>query len=197
MVKFRKTALAVGAAIGALALTATAAHAFPGIGADTGGPGLIITFAANGSITTTATGQPLAYDPGGDDAYIGVINDTSSAITSINLSSATLDIFGFDGDGIDVYGGGSNTTDKTGYGGPDAYFTNIGCSNMCGTVNFLNGGIAANGGTGYFSLENQVALNQVVVSGVPEPATWAMMIGGFALMGAGLRSRRKVALAVA
>ncbi len=33
------------------------------------------------------------------------------------------------------------------------------------------------------------------VGGVPEPATWALMIAGFGLAGAGLRRRRNVALA--
>jgi hypothetical protein len=30
-------------------------------------------------------------------------------------------------------------------------------------------------------------------SAVPEPATWAMMIGGFAMVGAGMRMRRRKA----
>jgi len=31
--------------------------------------------------------------------------------------------------------------------------------------------------------------------GVPEPASWAMMVGGFGLVGGALRSRRKTAVA--
>lgn len=36
-----------------------------------------------------------------------------------------------------------------------------------------------------------------VVTAVPEPATWAMMIGGFGLAGAAIRRRRKIAAAAA
>lgn len=49
---------------------------------------------------------------------------------------------------------------------------------------------AANGGGG-FQLDN-VNLN---AGAVPEPATWAMMIGGFGLAGAAMRRRAKVAFA--
>lgn len=39
------------------------------------------------------------------------------------------------------------------------------------------------------------ALTQKAVAGVPEPATWAMMIGGFGMSGAMLRRRRSAMLA--
>lgn len=35
------------------------------------------------------------------------------------------------------------------------------------------------------------ALDNVSIDAVPEPATWAMMIGGFALVGGALRSARR------
>ncbi len=37
----------------------------------------------------------------------------------------------------------------------------------------------------------------VFVNGIPEPATWAMMIGGFGLMGAAIRRRHRAAAATA
>ena len=37
--------------------------------------------------------------------------------------------------------------------------------------------------------------DNLAVAGVPEPASWALMIGGFGLAGAGLRRRRTVAAA--
>jgi hypothetical protein len=37
----------------------------------------------------------------------------------------------------------------------------------------------------------------VPVSAVPEPATWAMMLGGFGLLGAATRRRNRVARVVA
>ena len=35
------------------------------------------------------------------------------------------------------------------------------------------------------------ALDNVSITSVPEPATWGMMLLGFGLVGAGVRSRRK------
>jgi hypothetical protein len=168
----------------------------------------VITFAADGSITTALNSvysmDPGPYD-GADDTYFGVINNTSHAITSFGLSSSTQDIGGFDGDGIDAYGAPTNPTDLAGcgggiaasncnYGGGDAFFTNNNSPYMSLTVNFFGGGIAA-GGTGYFSLEEAVSLSAppVITPGTPEASTWAMMLLGFAGLGfAGYRKARAV-----
>jgi len=112
----------------------------------------LIVFNSNGSITTTQPNAAGFYDSGGDDNLVGIINNTSSAITSISLSSATSHIFGFDGDGICGAPGytfveGSactniiDTSDGT-YGGPWVTFSNIPPNTKSGTVNFANGGIA-------------------------------------------------------
>ncbi|MGA9848818.1 MAG: PEP-CTERM sorting domain-containing protein [Roseiarcus sp.] len=161
-----------------------------GFGGNTLGPEFVITFAANGAITTTLnsvyTLDPGPYD-GSDDTYIGVINDTGHSISSFGLSSSQ-DIGGFDGDGIDAYGAPGNAMDTTGYGGVDAYFTNNTIDAL--TVNFI-GGIPGGGGQGYFSLEEPVSLSAppVVTPGVPEASTWVMMAFGFA--GLGLAGYRK------
>jgi PEP-CTERM motif len=145
---------------------------------------LFYTFKANGAITTSGPGG--SFDLGGDDALIGVINDTNHAITSISFAGGqATDIFGFDGDGIGFYTGITNALDTSDgeYGGGDAFFTpasiNDGTSAPFGpgTVNFINGGIAP-GGTGYFSLENSVSDRAPPIL-APEPSTWAMMLLGF------------------
>ena len=46
-------------------------------------------------------------------------------------------------------------------------------------------------------LYSQTNQSQIYVSGVPEPATWAMMIAGFGMIGAGMRSRRRTTSVVA
>jgi hypothetical protein len=131
--------------------------------------------------------DPGPYD-GVEDTYFGVINNSSKVINLLDLSS-TLSIGAFDGDGIDTYGVPGNANDTTGYGGPDAWFSNNLGTSL--TVNFI-AGISAGGGTDIFSLEEPTGLNIVV--GTPEPSTWAVMLLGFAGLGfAGYRSRRKAA----
>jgi hypothetical protein len=120
----------------------------PGFGADTT-CGMVITV-TNAGANALPTGQG-PYDSI-EDTLVGVVNKSNLPIKSLVLRS-NLVIFGFDGDGIDTYGAPSNAMDNTGYGGPNAYFTNYSADPRTGTVNFIVP-IAANGGTAYFSLEN-------------------------------------------
>jgi hypothetical protein len=191
------TLLATVAAAGlaSYAAPARASDYCPAIGVATG-CNLVITFAGDGSVTTGAGTSPGTYD-GSDDTLIGVVNNTSSALTSFNISS-TLDIFGFDGDGIDGYHGDGiapvgNNPDTQGYGGPDGYFTNITDTDgvESGTVNFANGGIAA-GGSDFFSLEEAISVDQAPsITPAPEPATMAILGVGMLGAAAARRFRRK------
>ncbi len=127
--------------------------------------GSIITINANNTVTVTNPGGP--YD-GADDTLVGVINNSSTNINSLNLSANT-DIFGFDGDGINTFGAPGNSLDNTGYGGPNAYFTNFAYDAAhnyldSGTVNFITA-ITSGGGTGYFSLEEALAGAALTVTG--------------------------------
>jgi len=125
---------------------------------------VLITFNADGSITTTNPNPAPSYDNGRDDNMIGVVNNTGQAITSLQLSSATTDIFGFDGDGVcsgpgwtfSALGPNPNcasATDPTQYGPAGVTFTTINSYN--GIVYFGNGGIAPNS-SAFFSLEGAV-----------------------------------------
>ena len=125
-----------------------AASTCPAFGADTD-CGILITVTDAGA-TVQSTGQG-PYD-GSDDTLIGVINNSAAPLKSLILTSS-LTIFAFDGDGVDTYGAPGNSTDTTGYGGPNAYFTNANGTGTSGTVNFITP-LAAKGGTAYFSLEN-------------------------------------------
>jgi hypothetical protein len=120
-------------------------------------------------IIITASGPELyftglgPYD-GHDDTLVGVLNLSGSAVNSINLSS-DRDIMGFDNDGIGLSSMvGTNSMDKTGYGGPNAYYTNIANGADSGTVNFITP-VAANGGTTYFGLENALISTTTCLSG--------------------------------
>jgi hypothetical protein len=193
-----KGLLFAGAAIAALSISGAAA-AFPAIGHDTG-PSVIITLNSDGSATLTndTTVNPT-YDVS-DDTYVGVVNNSGHNVGSIHITS-TQNIFGFDGDGLTYYGQAGNALDPTGYGGPSAYFTNIvfGPTSQSGDVNFIGG--IANGGTNYFGLEQAIdaadftAPITTTTGGVPEPASWALMLTGFFGMGAALRRRQTASLA--
>src|SRR5437660_174303 len=134
MVKFARSALlALPLCAAAVALSPKPAEAvtFPGVGNDSLGPVLVITIAANGSIST-APGPGAAqgaYD-GIEDNYIGVINNSSQTVNAIGLTSPHAnDSFGFDGDGIGVMPAGGYPGPGSGaieYGTPNAHDSSIG-----------------------------------------------------------------------
>ncbi|NJC34910.1 hypothetical protein GGR88_002424 [Sphingomonas jejuensis] len=51
-------------------------------------------------------------------------------------------------------------------------------------------------GVSFASSQNSFEIDDLAVSAVPEPATWAMMIGGFGLVGGAMRRRRSVGTTV-
>jgi hypothetical protein len=185
----------VAAAALMMATQASAALAtftdFPNGGFDTSGVEYLIVANPDGSFTTSANPaytHPHPYD-NVEDTYFGIVNNSGHTLTSIGLSSSSQPIFGFDGDGIDTYIPVVHLQDPTGYGGPIASFSSISADKKSGTVNFGTGLAfynAAGNCTGtcstYFSLEDPVTIN-TFTPGVPEPATWAMMILGFAGVG--------------
>ena len=158
---------------------------------------LIITFNADGSISTTGPGGN--YE-GNEDAMIGIVNNSRRTISSFVLSNPN--IFGFDGDGIDTYvdpadgfaGAGGITTDLSGldgsgYGGPLVFFTGINGSNSMGTINIFGG--LGTGASTFFSLEEPANLTALPVITTPEPGTIGLVGGALAAVSALRRRKRK------
>ena len=75
--------------VAAVAMSGSAAYAFPGFGANPDGPEFLITFTDSG--VTTMLNPVYSSDPGpydsSDDTYFGVINNSSKTISQFNLSS--------------------------------------------------------------------------------------------------------------
>jgi hypothetical protein len=113
-----------------------------------------IVIAANGS-ASLAMGNTAPYD-GAEDQLVGVVNNCPFTISSINLTGPS-GTFAFDNDGICAFQPFSANSQpcnsdptSTNYAGSATGFSNITATS--GTVLFGTP-IAANGGTGYFSLE--------------------------------------------
>src|SRR5205807_4153829 len=61
---------------------------------------ILITLNADGSITTTFPNPAPSYDQGLDDNLIGLVNNTNKVVTAVQLTSATVPIFGLEDDGV-------------------------------------------------------------------------------------------------
>ena len=160
---------------------------------------------------TATAGMPSnlvanTYD-GVEDTLIGVVNNSSTSLSSMVLSSNSKQLFGFDNDGIcqdrnstsglpglggtgstvphcgpNTSGSGqfvnyNNIKDSTGYGGPNAWFTNISSDFKTGTVNFITP--IPPGGTGYFSLEQPLDIPDFCQDTITlTPASVTSLVGG-------------------
>ncbi|MGD0380196.1 MAG: glycoside hydrolase family 30 beta sandwich domain-containing protein [Acidimicrobiales bacterium] len=144
----------------------------PAIGEDTS-CGLLIDITKSGiEVLGDPTQSPF---DGTDDTLVGVLNQSSAAVSDIPLSSSTADVFDFDGDGIcsGDYGtwsaapasstvsgdaGSANcpyNSDTTTYAGPDTSMSGISADDMSGTVDFPTP--LATGQSTYFSLESAIS----------------------------------------
>ncbi|HET7752042.1 MAG TPA: SdrD B-like domain-containing protein [Terriglobales bacterium] len=155
---------------------------------------ILITLNADGSITTTFPNPSPSYDQGLDDNLIGVVNNTSKTITALQLTSATVPIFGLEDDGVcdgppgwifSTLGPNPNcaiATDPNKYGPAGINYTIFNVNS--GIVNFGNGGIAP-GGNAFFSLEggSLTKIVAVVIPGLVITKQVSVVGGGPALPG--------------
>jgi glucosylceramidase len=134
--------------------------------------------ATNAAVTVLQDSGQGPFD-GADDTLVGVLNQSSSPIDLINLSSTTQNIFGFDGDEIcsgdygtwspalvtSAVSGDTGSAgcpyggDATTAAGPDTSFSNISSDQLSGTVTFPQA--LAPGESTYFSLEAALTAGQI------------------------------------
>jgi hypothetical protein len=133
----------------------------PAVGADSS-CGLLLDITSSGVAVLEDPSQG-PYD-GADDTLVGVINQSSSPISSLALTSMSP-MFAFDGDGIcsGLYGFLAGCPfGPTGYEGPGTGFTQISSDYTTGGVTF-SGGVAP-GATAYFSLEAPLNATSIIPS---------------------------------
>ena len=113
--------------------------------------------------------------------------DFAASLTELSFDIATFTnttLTIFDTNGVNLFSGVVTPTSGA--------FTDPGTYVRYGAIsaNGIGGFSLSGSAEGNTSIDNLVAVTGNVVPGVPEPATWAMMIGGFGAIGAAARSRR-------
>src|SRR5712675_955753 len=92
------------------------------------------------NVNVAYTGAPpYEIDGAGNlkvDTLVGVSNVSTEPLRALRVKGLTP-IFDFDGSGVDTFGVVGNPLDTTGYGGPNAFFTDISADKTAGTVNFI------------------------------------------------------------
>ena len=182
----------------ALALVAaTAAQAAPELVTNGGFENGLDGWNANGWGSTVAYGGVGSYE-GNLHAYTGCVNSFCTLSQNIaTQAGARYDIsFAFN-PGNNVLSGGGQTNV---YFGDQLLTSIVGGANAYTVYNFAD--VAASGASTALLFSgfqnpawNGVDAVSVQASGaVPEPTSWALMLGGFGAIGGVLRSRRKLAV---
>ena len=213
--KVRSLTAAVALA-GALAISATAANATTvfdfGVGPNGvstsswgGNQGVSHTYMASGlSVTATAYGsgsgnQLYGKHSGGDENGLGMTNDPSGeheiyygkGFIQLDVSSLLGDAlslaFGSTTDGEEWAVYGSNTADTI--GSEIGHGTTEGSLNLTGGYKYYD--VKSIQPANQYGNGGNVLIKSLSVSAVPEPADWALMIGGVFAIGATLRQQRR------
>jgi hypothetical protein len=145
----------------------------PHIGQSTACAYLIVI--TDSGVTVLHDPSQLPYDNDGEDTLVGVQNNSSSPITSLQLTGGGLAIFAFDFSGICSYGisplppgcttfpsGETGVDNGADYAGPGVSFTGISSDQTTGTVVFTPA--LQPGGHAYFGLEGHIQADSTPLS---------------------------------
>jgi len=152
-------------------------------------------------------GQAVQFTSVLGNFQIGLVVSDSASPTLNPGSSLTL--FDTGGNAIKTFSANIGFNQSTGNVVGDDFFTvGVPLSGNVGSLEYINPGISGLTGTKNFTADTialsasagsfKVLTGQVVTpptGGVPEPATWAMMLVGFGGLGAMMRRRRALATA--
>jgi hypothetical protein len=130
---------------------------------------------ANGNPLKDANGNIVYRDYKDNDAFIGWGNNTTGAWNK----SLSLQSYNWDQLSGSLMGSGNTNSDGTA-----AQTFNL--TNAAANTWMIGGSI-----NGPDSLNDAFKLAQLTVTAVPEPATWAMMLVGFAMVAGAARYRRR------
>ncbi|MGA2802968.1 MAG: hypothetical protein ABSF89_01075 [Acidimicrobiales bacterium] len=199
-------AMALSATAGAQPISGTPSYTCPAVG-DASGCAWLITVNDDGTATISPESGGTIDDS--EDVLVGVINNSDAQVTSIALSGAGKDIFGFDDDGpcsgdydwISVADGTYCTSlplyaamtgrvsDPDDYEGPNNTFSGISSDDTSGTVDFTTA-LAPAEGTFFgleeapssvlsVGLESDISVTASPVSGVEGNSTGSIPVATF------------------
>jgi hypothetical protein len=146
----------------------------------------ILSYTENGFVLTLNTSNPVDYFLGahiGDGTgtpqtfnwHDGADNEPGAYVTLTKLGGGTFDLTSFD-----FFAYNDFSVSATGYATLNYY----------GTGGTVNPGFLGVSSVTFYGSGSQELDNITVNGGVPEPASWAMMLGGFGLVGGAMRRRR-------
>ena len=138
---------------------------------------------------STASDDRLLFHPGAGDeaAYVGYTATSDGSFTS----TATFSVQGTDATGVNLYryfttAGGATTTTLVGTLALGSLPLTVTYASAISTGDtfgyFVDKGASYNG--------DSTGVNFTVTTAVPEPATWGLMIAGFAMAGFAMRRRK-------
>ena len=137
--------------------------------------GYWISTSADGTFTQNPNTYTLTFD-----------------LTGFDLSTASISgLFAMDDEGSVSLNGGAAITDGGSYHSLSSFNFNSG---FVAGVNTLTFTVIDTGGAPSGLLVSDLHGTADLAGAVPEPASWAMMLGGFGMMGGAMRSRRKAAV---